>query len=194
MSDDKFERCSALIDGELPESEAAALIADMGRDQSVRETVGRFYLIGDAVRNAVPEQWRPAFVSRVMKAVEKERFWLLSSQQPMGKKKWLVGGAIAASVCAFALFVSEVDKQQVLEKPALSAGEGMQISQETQRISSAQAQSTRQHPLQRQATSPSFASESRLNSYLVKHNQYLDSFTVQGVAPYARVVGYQAGR
>lgn len=178
MSDDEFERFSALIDGELPESEAATLIAYMGRDASIRETVGRFYLYGDAVRNAVPEQWRPDFVWRVAKAVEQEPFWLLSGQESRAKKKWLVGGAIAASVCALALFVSGI------EKPALSTGAGMQISQETGRTSFRQTQ----------AASTSFASESRLNSYLVKHNHYLDSFTVQGVAPYARVVGYQAGR
>ncbi|MGH8578843.1 MAG: sigma-E factor negative regulatory protein [Gammaproteobacteria bacterium] len=193
MSDDKLERCSALIDGELPESEAATLLAELGRDKSARETVGRFYLIGDAVRNAVPEHWRPDFVSDVMKAVEKEPFWF-SSPESEAKKKWLVGGAIAASVCAFALFISKAEQQQIVGKPTLHAGEAMQISEETQRISSAQTRATPQHPLQTRRTLTSFAGESRLNSYLVKHNQYLDSFTVQGVAPYARVVGYQAGR
>ncbi|MGH8604612.1 MAG: sigma-E factor negative regulatory protein [Gammaproteobacteria bacterium] len=194
MIDDKFERCSALIDGELPGSEAATLIADLGRDKSVRETVGRFYLIGDAVRNAVPEHWRSDFVSNVMKAVEEEPFWLLSSPESQAKKKWLVGGAIAASVCVFALFMSKAEQGQAWRKPALIAGQAMQLSEETRRISSAQTQSTSQHPLQTRPTSTTFAGESRLNSYLVKHNQYLDNFTVQGVAPYARVVGYQGGR
>lgn len=194
MSDDEFERCSTLIDGELPASEAATLIAELGRDKSARETVGRFYLIGDAVRNAVPEYWRPDFVSNVMKAVEKEPFWLLSSAESQAKKKWFVGGAIAASVCAFALYMGKAEQRQVVGNPTLIAGQAMQISEDTRRMSSTQTRFTPQHPLQTRPPSTSFAGESRLNSYLVKHNQYLDNFTVHGVAPYARVVGYQAGR
>lgn len=192
MSDDKFERYSALIDGELPESEAATLLADLGQDKSARQTVGRFYLIGDAVRNAVPEHWRPDFVSNVTRAVEKEPFWLLPSPASRAKKKWLVGGAIAASACAFALFMSISDQGQLVGKPTLIVGQAMQISEETRRIPASPTRSTPQPQTRR--SSSSFAGESRLNSYLVKHNQYLDSFTVQGVAPYARVVGYQSSR
>ncbi|MGH8642944.1 MAG: sigma-E factor negative regulatory protein, partial [Gammaproteobacteria bacterium] len=146
MSDDKFEQCSALIDGELPESEAATLLTDLGRDKSAWETVGRFYLIGDAVRNAVPEHWRPDFVSNVMKAVEEEPFWLLSRSESQAKKKWLVGGAIAASVCAFALFMSKAEQGQMVGKPTLIAGQAVQISDERRRIPSEQTRSIPQHP------------------------------------------------
>lgn len=193
-SNDRLERFSALIDGELAEAEATALIAEVKRDHSLWQVVGRFYLIGDVARNNVPERWQPDFVLRVMQAVEKEPVWLLSARDPARpKKKWIMGVAIAASVCALAVFVSKLDKAPISGKVAWFGSESAQVALNPP-IPPPQEQSMARQLAEGQPRSQNTASDPRLDRYLVKHNQYLDSYTVQGVAPYARVVGYQAGR
>ncbi len=54
MSEQIREQVSAFLDGELPNSETELLLKRLTRDAELRESFGRYALIGEAMRGAEP--------------------------------------------------------------------------------------------------------------------------------------------
>ena len=65
MSDHEHEWVSAYLDDELTPAERAKGNRALGREPEARRRLGRYQLIGDAMRNDLPEQVYPGFARRV---------------------------------------------------------------------------------------------------------------------------------
>ncbi len=103
MTDPINEQISAFVDGALPAAEAELLMKRFQRDASLRNTVGRYALIGEALRSTEAGGPTKDFASRVSRAIEQEA---VSSKGWRPVATWLkpvAGGAIAAGVAAVAL-------------------------------------------------------------------------------------------
>ena len=72
MSDQIREQVSAFLDGELPEGEAELLLKRLTRDGELRESFGRYNLIGEAVRGSAFKGVSRDFAARVSRSVDPE--------------------------------------------------------------------------------------------------------------------------
>jgi sigma-E factor negative regulatory protein RseA len=72
MSDQIREQVSAFLDGELPNSETELLLKRLARDGELRESFGRYALIGEAVRGGTLSLMTRGFAGRVNLAIDGE--------------------------------------------------------------------------------------------------------------------------
>nr|WP_298725567.1 sigma-E factor negative regulatory protein [uncultured Steroidobacter sp.] len=72
MTDALNEQLSACLDGELPPAELDLLLKRVERGAELRAAIGRYSLIGEAMRAERPAVASPDFASRVMAAVAAE--------------------------------------------------------------------------------------------------------------------------
>ncbi|MDE2307321.1 MAG: sigma-E factor negative regulatory protein [Xanthomonadaceae bacterium] len=100
------ENLSAGIDGELPKEELRFLVRRLGHDASLQQAWARYHIARDGLRRQLPSFASPEFASRVMLAIEQE-----SMPATTGRRshwlRWSAGGAIAASVAAVALMITQ---------------------------------------------------------------------------------------
>ncbi len=72
MRETDKEQISALLDGELPEHEAARCLDRLTRDPDLRSAWGRYHLIGDALRGEPLGLPGGGLAGRVSAALERE--------------------------------------------------------------------------------------------------------------------------
>ena len=73
MSEQIREQVSAFLDGELPDTETELLLKRLTRDGELRESFGRYALIGEALRGPAGSQiLTRGFASRVNLAIDGE--------------------------------------------------------------------------------------------------------------------------
>ncbi|HEY0943032.1 MAG TPA: sigma-E factor negative regulatory protein [Steroidobacter sp.] len=72
MTDALNEQLSACLDGELPPAELDLLLKRVGREAELRAAIGRYSLIGEAMRAERPAVASPDFAGKVMAAVAAE--------------------------------------------------------------------------------------------------------------------------
>lgn len=72
MTDALNEQLSACLDGELPPAELDLLLKRVGREAGLRAAIGRYSLIGEAMRAERPAVASRDFASKVMAAVAAE--------------------------------------------------------------------------------------------------------------------------
>ena len=72
MSDHDHEWVSAYLDDELTPAERARGSRTLSRKPKARRRLGRYQLIGDAMRNELPEQLYPGFARRVHQKIVQE--------------------------------------------------------------------------------------------------------------------------
>jgi sigma-E factor negative regulatory protein RseA len=102
---DPRDDLSAGIDGELSKEELRFLLRRLDRDASLQQAWGRYHVARDGLRRELPALASPDFAARVILAIEQQAL-------PVARKRghwlrWSAGGAIAASVAAAALMVSQ---------------------------------------------------------------------------------------
>jgi sigma-E factor negative regulatory protein RseA len=108
MSEQIREQISAFLDGELPNSETELLLKRLTRDAELRESFGRYALIGEACRGAKNAHFARGLCSRINLAIDGEAAVTLAqagggSRQP----RWwrpAAGVTVAASVAVVAVF------------------------------------------------------------------------------------------
>jgi sigma-E factor negative regulatory protein RseA len=184
MSDEIREQLSALVDDELDDVERPLLLGRLERDRSLRQVLGRYQLIGEAMRGA-GQVAALGVAERVKRALEQEN--PLPETDQDGTKaagfSWLkpvAGLAVAASVAVAALLVvTSIQQPAVDEQRRVASGENVvtpaPVNEEVwERIE------------------PRI--DKRMAGYLVNHNEYAASRSVQGVMPYVRIVGYENNR
>src|SRR5215831_4128694 len=103
MTDPIHEQLSAFHDGELSTAESELLLKRLQRDPQLRSTLGRYALIGEALRAKEAGGPTKDFAARVAKAIEGEETPRLSWRPVASWLKPVAGGAIAAGVAAVAL-------------------------------------------------------------------------------------------
>jgi sigma-E factor negative regulatory protein RseA len=120
MSEQIREQVSAFLDGELPSSETELLLKRLTRDEELRESFGRYALIGEALRVTTRVPLSRGFAGRVNCAIDGEP--AVANLQPIRARspRWwrpIAGAAVAAGVAAVAV----VALQQRADSPAVRA-------------------------------------------------------------------------
>lgn len=176
MADKTVEQLSALVDDEFEELELELALRRLAKDAELKARWQRYHLIGDALRNHLPEAIDTHFADRVSKALEPEPA-LQSTPAIPAVSSWykpLVGFALAASVATVAVLgLDRIQPDHTPNASSLSAIASSESISETQ------------------TTSVDAKLDARLNSYLVNHNEYASMNRVHGVLPYVRMVGYK---
>ncbi len=91
------DRISQLMDGELDDRAAAAMLAALGQDGEARDTWRVYHLIGDSLRGA--PLLSAGFAARVQEKVLAEPTVLAPKRLPGGARRWFaIPAAIAAGV------------------------------------------------------------------------------------------------
>jgi len=106
MSEQILEQVSAFLDGELPNAETELLLKRLTRDAELRESFGRYTLIGEALRGQGSHILTGGFASRVNLAIDGEPPQVAARAQPSRVSRWwrpLAGVTVAAGVAAVAI-------------------------------------------------------------------------------------------
>jgi sigma-E factor negative regulatory protein RseA len=106
MSEQIREQVSAFLDGELPDTETELLLKRLTRDGELRESFGRYALIGEALRGAGSQILTRGFASRVNLAIDGEPAHVPAlTTRPRASGWWrpLAGVTVAAGVAAVAI-------------------------------------------------------------------------------------------
>jgi sigma-E factor negative regulatory protein RseA len=121
MSEQIREQVSAFLDGELPNAETELLLKRLARDAELRESFGRYALIGEACRGAPHEHLTRGLTARINRAIDGEPKPAYGSGYPARSRRWwhpVAGAAVAAGVAAVAV----VALQQRAVSPTLRPG------------------------------------------------------------------------
>jgi sigma-E factor negative regulatory protein RseA len=183
MSEQIREQVSAFLDGELPNSETELLLKRLTRDGELRESFGRYALIGEAIRGTSRGLLTRGFSGRVNLAIDGELIPANEHLPPTRGPRWwrpIAGAAVAASVAAVAI----VALQQRAVAPTLHSGTPLAA-----RIS-APAQSSAVAPAAREAISytvpatspaaPAAIAPARLTNYVFAHSGYSSGLALRG--------------
>jgi sigma-E factor negative regulatory protein RseA len=106
MSEQIREQVSAFLDGELPSTETELLLKRLTRDAELRESFGRYALVGEALRGGRHTLLTKRFASRVNLAIDGEA---LPAGGVLGQSRaarwWrpFAGTAVVAGVAAVAI-------------------------------------------------------------------------------------------
>ena len=120
MSEQIREQVSAFLDGELPNSETELLLKRLTRDQELRESFGRYALIGESLRGGTHARLSQGFPGRVNRAIDGEPLIADTATVRGRSTVWwrpFAGAAVAAGVAAIAV----VALQQRAIAPTLRA-------------------------------------------------------------------------
>ncbi len=128
MSEQIREQVSAFLDGELPNTETELLLKRLTRDAELRESFGRYALIGDAVRGG-NVRLSQGFSARINRSIDGgPAVGPAPALRPAASQWWrpLGGVAVAAGVATVAIVAlqqravtpSAAVTAQVIEAPA----------------------------------------------------------------------------
>jgi sigma-E factor negative regulatory protein RseA len=188
MSEQIREQVSAFLDGELPNSETELLLKRLTRDGVLRESFGRYALIGEAIRGTSRGLLTKGFAGRVNLCIDGE-LMPANGQVPQtrGPRWWrpLAGAAVAAGVAAVAV----VALQQRAVSPALRPGTPLTAQLAAPAQSTVVARSGAV-PAPREAISytvptspaaPAAIPPARLTNYMFAHSRYSSGLALRGV-------------
>ncbi|MCG8426640.1 MAG: sigma-E factor negative regulatory protein [Chromatiales bacterium] len=210
MTDNTQQNLSALLDDELSPSEVDHLLEQMNKDQALRQAWGRYHLIGDAIRGEQTQTEVFSIAARVHESLQSEPA-IVSKPKPVtqestkreGNVHWFkpaVGVALAASVAGAAVMimpdfalnpdstnqpsqlantnsVPTVSKSATLQQVAANRPQGYVLSSGTRWKNLSQPEI-----------------ESKLNRYLINHNELASPAGMTSVLPYASFVSYDSNR
>jgi sigma-E factor negative regulatory protein RseA len=193
MSEQIREQVSAFLDGELPNTETELLLKRLTRDGELRESFGRYALIGEALRGAGSHILTRGFASRVNLAIDGEPVQVPGhAHQARAAARWwrpLAGVTVAAGVATVAI----VALQQRAISPGLRVASAPTAlnAQVPQSIVAAQNASVQGGGGAREALSytvptrstdaPAAMSPARLTNYVFAHSKYSLGLGQRGV-------------
>ena len=195
MSEQIREQVSAFLDGELPDSETELLLKRLTRDGELRESFGRYALIGEAVRGGTSSLMTRGFAGRVNLAIDGEPIPASGYAPRSRAPRWwrpFAGAAVAAGVAAVAI----VSVQHRAVAPGLRSGAvvtAQNAAARTQTSFLAQNAALSQGSLQtpREAISYTVPAASpaasaaippaRLTKYVFAHSRYSSGLDQRGV-------------
>lgn len=165
-----MEKISAFMDGEVGDHEVAAQLASLKQDASLRETWGTYHLIGDAMRGdagVTSGLATPGFMGRFSAALAQEPTVLAPKSRVRNLNVRRIALPLAASFGGVALvFWLALSGNPLIPRDDKIAA--------TEPPAAAQV-----------AVKPA---NGAVNDYLLAHQQFSPSTTIQGVASYVRTV------
>jgi sigma-E factor negative regulatory protein RseA len=191
MTDALNEQLSACLDGELPPAELDLLLKRVGREAELRAAIGRYSLIGEAMRAERPAVASRDFASKVMASVAAEPVPVQTPAEVTRPKvvqipastrparispaalRYLrpaAGMAIAAGVAAIAVFVMQpIGQPEIVPVNApLVATNDQPAANEA--VVATDAESSYVVPTS--TTQSAFIPATRLTNYVVAHSEY----------------------
>ena len=198
---DANERLSAFADDELRDAARSRIVDALYDDPELRRRWARFHLIGDAMRNVGPVSGAETIAGKVNETLSREQVAPIRPRHRRLRIAPLPGLALVASISAVAIlgirgFDDGAGPQSMpladASHPEDAASSFVSsppdaVTRGTADVA-AQRASAGANRLQWSDAAPDAAT--RLNAYLVNHNEYADN-GVRGVPPYVRIVGYQ---
>lgn len=192
MTEQEQERLSALVDNELPHNEITGEIGKLLKNTPGHEVWGHYHLIGDAIRQEMGPVLDLQLAEQISKRLQDEPVVLAphTSKRPIAK--WLKpasGYAIAASVALLAVAVApRLLNHETVNEP-LNVIATNQVTEPPANVRIYVADDgTRWEMLHKPKV------ESRLNSYLVNHQEYAPAGDLKGIMPYATFVSYDGAQ
>lgn len=166
---------SVLMDGELDQDAAKTALAMLKQHKELQDAWSDYHMIGDVIRQTTVVSY--GFSERLKEKLALEPVILAPRRPPLIKTR-VAALSIAASLAAVAM-VAWVILQNNTDK----AKENIVAT----------PQSTAAAML---ASLPKYPINSNVNEYLLAHQEFSPSTTIQGVAPYIRTVsdGEEASR
>ncbi len=172
MSEQIREQISAFLDGELPSAESELLLKRMVRDAALRDSFGRYALIGEAMRGMKHMPLRGNFTGAINGAIDGEPATAvaiaLAAARPRRWWRPLAGAAIAASVALVAIVALQwrtgVSPIVALVPRASTAVTAPLAAKNHEAISYITPPST--------GSSPNAIPGARLTKYVFAHSQY----------------------
>jgi sigma-E factor negative regulatory protein RseA len=189
MTEQEFERLSALVDDELPPNEIGGEIHNLCQSEGKRKCWSRYHLIGDAMRREIGAVYSPSLAQSISQRLQDEPVVLAPAAiRPASspRRKTLTGLAVAASLAAVAVVLAPqlISPEGPATTPPVVAE---QLPAESKTYFVAQ-DGTRWELLKKPAV------ESRLNAYLVNHQERSPSSNIKGIMPYATFVSYDGNK
>ncbi len=181
MSEQIREQVSAFLDGELPNSETELLLKRLMRDAELRQSFGRYALVGESLRGGAHARLSQGFAVRINRAIDGET--LVAGPQPRSRSTiwWrpFAGAAVAAGVAAVAV----VSWQQRAVAPTLQPSLPMTARNALMTQSPTRAQNvavaTPREALSYtvptaipEAAAPAALPAARLTNYVFAHSKY----------------------
>jgi sigma-E factor negative regulatory protein RseA len=188
MSEQIREQVSAFLDGELPNSETELLLKRLTRDAELRESFGRYALIGEAMRGASPGVLSRGFSARVNLAIDGEPVPAAAQAQSARAPRWwrpLAGIGVAAGVAAVAIVALQQraitpNTAQVPPAAVVKVAPGMPIA-DTASLT-AQNHEALSYTVPAASTEPTSAmAPARLTNYVFAHSKYSSGLGQRGV-------------
>jgi sigma-E factor negative regulatory protein RseA len=192
MSEQIREQVSAFLDGELPNTETELLLKRLTRDGELRESFGRYALIGEALRGGGSQILTRGFASRVNHAIDGEPAQAPGHAPLARTHRWwrpLAGVTVAAGVATVAIVA--------LQQRAIAPGLKGASPAAAQNVVASTLTSPNQMPVQggggpREALSytvvpaasadaPLSVAPARLTNYVFAHSKYSSGLGQRGV-------------
>jgi sigma-E factor negative regulatory protein RseA len=175
MTDAVNEQLSTCLDGELSAAELDLLLKRLERDAELRDALGRYTVIGEALRNARPVVASRSFADKVMTAVEQEpaqkaavsRRSVRISPVLSRSLRPVAGIGIAATVAALAIF--SVQRAGVQAPGPIAANEPAVAPTAIVAQSSDEPAS---YIVPTSTSQSAFVPATRLTNYVVAHSEY----------------------
>jgi len=166
MSEQIREQVSAFLDGELPSSETELLLKRLSRDPELRQSFGRYALIGETLRGGSGASLSLTFAARVNRTIDGEPAApALPAARARPLRWWrpIAGTAVAAGVTAIAV----VTWQQRAVAPSLTAAPRAQ----SVRLATV-AKEPLSYTVPTPAAAPAMLAPARLTNYVFAHSKY----------------------
>jgi sigma-E factor negative regulatory protein RseA len=191
MTEQAFEKLSALVDNEISGHEISHEINKLKKDQTSMDVWSRYHLIGDAMRNELGQIHDTEMAHCISQRLENEPVVLAPvalKRAGSNKKRAITGLAIAASLTAVAVVMApqliNPNSSEAPNQLALSSQLPMNNQQVESNAIHVAEDGTRWKLLQKPKV------ESRLNHYLLNHQGLSPSSNIKGIMPYATFVSY----
>ena len=190
MTEMDREQISFFLDGELPEGEGERCLNRLTQERDLQAVWGRYHLIGDVIRGEPVHLAGEDLVARVRRSLQDEPAIVAAPRprrRPAIAREWMkpaAGAAVAASVAIAAVISFPMLVGDAPESPALVKA----VASPPLPVRYAEHSGTRWKNLQRPEV------ESKLNQYLVDHNEYASPGGMTGLLPYASFVSYDETR
>ncbi|MES9975720.1 sigma-E factor negative regulatory protein [Candidatus Thiodiazotropha sp. LNASS1] len=197
MTEQEFERLSALVDDEISEHEISGEINKLKNTQESQDIWSRYHLIGDAMRNELGQIHDPEMARSICQHIENEPIVLAPvalKPRSANKKRAITGLAVAASLTAAAVVMApQLINPGSSETPnQLASSDQLPISNQNQRPESNTVYVAENGTRWKLLKKPKV--ESRLNDYLLNHQDLSPSSNIKGIMPYATFVSYDENK
>ena len=166
-----MERISAFMDGEAAHTETQQAMQRLKQDDEYNKTWATYHLIGDMMRG--DPLLRGDFMSRFHARMERE------PTQLAPRVTWRKSANLALSAAASISAIAVVLTLALTENPLRSQG---QVAVAPRAEAPVVAQ------IEPKARPIPVSQPRKVNEYLMAHQEYSPSTTLQGVAPYVRTV------